>query len=76
MLEEIQQQNTMQVLIQDFQILQKVKLEFGYGLTTIVGQSNNGKSSILKALQALFYTTPRYNSNKTGCKSIHISSSI
>lgn len=51
-------ENKMKVQIKDFQIIKRVNLEFIPGLNVIVGPSNNGKSSILKAIKALLYTTP------------------
>ena len=48
----------MQVQIANYQILKKASLEFIPGLNVIVGPSNNGKSSILKAIKALIFTVP------------------
>ena len=48
----------MKVQIKDFQIVKNASLEFVPGLNVIVGPSNNGKSSILKAIKALLYTVP------------------
>ncbi len=48
----------MQVQISNYQILKKASLEFIPGLNVIVGPSNNGKSSILKAIKALAFTIP------------------
>ena len=42
----------MQVQIKDYQIIKKAALEFIPGLNVIIGPSNNGKSSILKAIKA------------------------
>ena len=44
--------------IKDFQIVKKASLEFIPGLNVIVGPSNNGKTSILKAIKAAIYTIP------------------
>ena len=38
--------------IKDFQIIKKATLEFTPGLNVIIGPSNNGKTSILKAIKA------------------------
>ena len=46
------------VSIQNYQIIKKANLEFLPGLNVIVGPSNNGKTSILKAIKALLYTVP------------------
>lgn len=48
----------MLVQIKDYQILKKVSLDFVPGLNVIVGPSNNGKSSILKAIKAAVFTVP------------------
>ena len=48
----------MQVQISNYQILKKASLEFIPGLNVIIGPSNNGKSSILKAIKALVFTIP------------------
>ena len=48
----------LQVQIKDYQILKNVSLEFIPGLNVIIGPSNNGKSSILKAIKALVFTVP------------------
>lgn len=44
--------------IKDYQIIKKANLEFRPGLTVIIGPSNNGKTSIFKALKANMYTVP------------------
>ncbi|MFW5799639.1 MAG: hypothetical protein ACOCV8_02390 [Spirochaetota bacterium] len=41
----------MKVKINDFQIIKKADLEFLPGITAIVGDSNNGKSSIIRAIE-------------------------
>ena len=46
------------VTLKDYQIIKKANLEFIPGLNVIVGPSNNGKSSILKAIKSCIYTTP------------------
>lgn len=48
----------LQVQIKDYQIIKKMSLEFVPGLNVIVGPSNNGKSSILKAIKAATFTIP------------------
>lgn len=58
----------MKVSVQNYQIIKQAILDFNPGLTAIVGPSNNGKSSLLKALKAAIYTdggtTPiRYGEN-------------
>lgn len=49
---------SMKVQIKDYQIIKKASLEFIPGLNVIVGPSNNGKSSLLKAIKSSLYTTP------------------
>lgn len=43
------------VYINNYNNLKDVKLQFKYGTTALIGQSNAGKSSILKAIYSLFY---------------------
>lgn len=50
--------NNMKISIKDYQIIKKASLEFSPGLNVIVGPSNNGKSSILKAIKANVFTVP------------------
>jgi|GEM_PF-4499720 len=42
----------MKVKIKDFQAIKNAELEFNPGITVIVGNSNNGKSSIIRAIEA------------------------
>ena len=58
----------MKVQIKNYQIIKDANLEFIPGLNVIIGPSNNGKTSILKAIKALLYTVPgstpiRYGTN-------------
>ena len=50
--------NNMDISIKNYQIIKKAELSFIPGLNIILGPSNNGKSSILKGIKALLYTTP------------------
>lgn len=59
----------MDVLIKDFQILNQVNLKFNPGFNVIVGPSNNGKSSILKAIKAAVYTEPGVSTIRAGADS-------
>lgn len=54
------------VAIKDYQIIKKASLEFIPGLNVITGPSNNGKSSIFKAIKANMYTVPGTNSIRAG----------
>jgi len=42
----------MKVVIKNYQAIKDVELEFKPGITAIVGNSNNGKSSIIRSLEA------------------------
>lgn len=46
------------VSIKNYQIIKDASLDFIPGLNVIIGPSNNGKSSIIKAIKALIYTVP------------------
>lgn len=54
------------VSLKDFQIIKKANLEFIPGLNVIIGPSNNGKSSILKAIKSCIYTIPGSTSIRAG----------
>lgn len=41
----------MKVKIKDYQIIKNAELEFNKGITAIVGSTNNGKSSIIRAIK-------------------------
>lgn len=45
----------MEVKIKDYQVIKDIELDFDKGLTAIVGTSNNGKSSILRAIEGAIY---------------------
>lgn len=44
--------NKMKVRIKNYQAIKKAELEFTPGVTVIVGNSNNGKSSIIRSIEA------------------------
>lgn len=46
----------MKLTVKDYQIVKQAVLEFKPGLTALIGPSNNGKSSIVKAIKAAVYT--------------------
>lgn len=48
-----------QVLIENFQSHARSKIEFGSGLNVIVGPSDHGKSSIIRALRWALFNEPR-----------------
>lgn len=58
--------NNFNLQVQDYQIIKKAALEFVPGLNVIVGPSNNGKTSILKAAKASLYTVPGTTSIRAG----------
>src|SRR5579863_8740376 len=49
------------ILIKGFQRHKKISLRLGQGVNTIIGRSNSGKSSVLRALRWLCDNTPRGN---------------
>ena len=68
--------NDMQVSIKDFQIIKKASLTFSPGLTAIIGQSNNGKSAIFRAIKSCIYNEPGTNSVRNGCSSYAVGISM
>lgn len=59
----------MKVSVKDYQIIKQAILDFKPGLTSIIGPSNNGKSSILKAIKSAVYTEPGSTPIRTGAQS-------
>ncbi|MBO7614990.1 MAG: AAA family ATPase [Bacilli bacterium] len=59
--------NEFNVSIKDFQIIKSASLTFLPGLNCIIGQSNNGKSAILKATKSAIYNKPGTTSVRSGC---------
>jgi exonuclease SbcC len=57
----------MHVFIKDYQILKNIELDFKPGLNVITGPSNNGKSSIIKAIKAAIYTETGSTPIRFGC---------
>ena len=55
------------ISIKDFQIIKKATLVFSPGLNVIIGQSNNGKSSIFRALKTCLYNDANTTSIRNGC---------
>lgn len=63
----------MKVSISNYQIIKQAVLDFKPGFNVIIGPSNNGKSSILKAIKSAVYTesgtTPiRYRNRLIYCR--------
>ena len=42
----------MKVKINNYQIIKEAELEFKPGVTVIIGSSNNGKSSVIRAIES------------------------
>ena len=59
----------MKVSVKDYQIIKQAILDFKPGLTSIIGPSNNGKSSILKAIKSAVYTEPGSTPIRNGAQS-------
>lgn len=49
---------SMKVQVKNYQIIKNAEAEFVPGLNVIVGPSNNGKTSFIKAIKSLIYTEP------------------
>lgn len=58
--------------IKNYQIIKQASLEFIPGLNVIIGPSNNGKSSILKAIKSALYTIPGSTPIRAGEKSYSV----
>ena len=61
------QQNSVNLSVKDFQIIKNANLSFIPGLNCIIGQSNNGKSALMRAAKSCIYNTPGTNSVRMGC---------
>ena len=63
--------NNLKVTIENFQSISKGELEFTQGINIIVGQSNSGKSAILRAIKGSVLNpsgSQKYIKNK--CKEV------
>lgn len=49
---------SMKVQVKNYQIIKNAEAEFVPGLNVIIGPSNNGKTSFIKAIKSLIYTEP------------------
>lgn len=58
----------MKVSVKDFQIVKSASLEFVPGLTVILGESNNGKSALFRAIKSCIYNEPGTTNVRMGCK--------
>lgn len=61
--------NEISLSVKDFQIVKSASLTFTPGLTTIIGQSNNGKSALFRAAKSCIYNEPGQTSIRNGCSS-------
>ena len=61
------QQNSVNLSVKDFQIVKNANLSFLPGLNCIIGQSNNGKSALMRAAKACIYNTPGTTNVRLGC---------
>ena len=65
--------NNLKVTIENFQSISKGELEFTQGINIIVGQSNSGKSAILRALKgAVLNTSGSQKYIKNGTKGFKV----
>lgn len=61
------QNHSVGLSVKDFQIIKSANLLFLPGLNCIIGQSNNGKSALMRAAKSCFYNTPGTASVRLGC---------
>ena len=59
----------MKLSVKDYQIVKKADLEFIKGLNVIIGPSNNGKSSLIKAAKAAIFNEAGTSSVRAGTTS-------
>lgn len=67
-----QQMNSVSLSVKDFQIIKSANLSFLPGLNCIIGQSNNGKSALMRAAKACIYNTAGTNSVRLGCSNFAV----
>ena len=66
------QQNSVNLSVKDFQIVKNANLSFLPGLNCIIGQSNNGKSALMRAAKACIYNTPGTTNVRLGCNNFAV----
>jgi DNA repair ATPase RecN len=66
------QQNSVNLSVKDFQIIKAANLSFLPGLNCIIGQSNNGKSALMRAAKSCIYNTPGTSYVRLGCNSFAV----
>lgn len=67
-----QSQNSVNLSVKDFQIIKNANLSFLPGLNCIIGQSNNGKSALMRAAKACIYNEPGTTSVRLGCNNFAV----
>jgi len=66
------QPNSVNLSVKDFQIIKNANLSFLPGLNCIIGQSNNGKSALMRAAKACIYNEPGTTSVRIGCNNFAV----
>lgn len=61
--------NTITVDVKDFQSIKSAHIEIPDGITVITGATNNGKSAILRAIEAALFNLGDDSMVRAGCKS-------
>lgn len=64
--------NEITIFVKDFQIIKNASLTFIPGLNAIIGQSNNGKSALFRAVKSCIYNEPGQTSIRNGCSSYSV----
>ena len=65
-------QNVVNLSVKDFQIIKNANLSFLPGLNCIIGQSNNGKSALMRAAKACIYNESGTTSVRLGCSNFAV----
>ena len=66
------QLNSINLSVKDFQIIKNANLSFLPGLNCIIGQSNNGKSALMRATKACIYNVAGTTSVRLGCSNFAV----
>ena len=65
-------QSSINLSVKDFQIIKSANLSFLPGLNCIIGQSNNGKSALMRAAKACIYNESGTSSVRLGCNNFAV----
>lgn len=65
-------QNSVNLSVKDFQIIKSANLSFLPGLNCLIGQSNNGKSALMRAAKSCIYNEPGTTSVRLGCNNFAV----